>query len=250
MPDMTTTSRYEIKYLVPARRMDEIKRVLGGLLIPDANNVDDQGYYNHSIYFDSPRFDAYMEKHEGQSDRVKPRVRFYRPLIDGPPAAAFLELKKRDNRVIKKERQPVSLDLARQLLTRGPQQLDLGINGENGPGALGEFIYVSRRYGMVPAVTVLYHRSAYFSPIYPQVRLTFDRGIKCSLRTDMDVLGSSLAYALDPREMIVELKYNNQAPHLLLQRCRALGLTQVTFSKFAIALETSLDPLQQGRYFG
>lgn len=243
---MTATNRFEIKYLVETSRFEEIKRAFTGLLVPDANNVDDRGYYNYSIYFDSPDHHAYLEKHEGQSLRVKPRIRFYRAATDDPPIGAFLELKKRNDRTVSKSRLPVPLDLAERLLTSGPVDIE---HDRNDPGALGEFLYLTRRFAMLPSVTVLYHRSAYHSPIYPQLRLTFDRGIRCSLRTGMNVPTSAFLYALEPRQMIVEMKFNEFAPELVMQRCRSLGLTQVTFSKFGVSVERCYEMLEPKRQF-
>ena len=69
------TNRYEIKYLVEARRIDEIKAKLAGFFEPDPNAVDGAGYYVYSIYFDSPLHRFYSEKREGQLTRIKPRIR-------------------------------------------------------------------------------------------------------------------------------------------------------------------------------
>ena len=60
------------------------------------------------------------EKHEGMQSRVKPRLRLYRPTIDAAPSGYFLELKKRFDRIIRKERSKMTRTEAERLLIKGP----------------------------------------------------------------------------------------------------------------------------------
>ncbi len=234
----TFTNRFEIKYLVEARRFDEILAAFQGLLIPDPAGVENHGYYNYSIYFDSPRYRFYGEKHEGMQSRVKPRLRLYRSAIDATPSGYFLELKKRFDRIIRKERSKVTRAEAERLLTKGPISIDAKTDS---PPALNEFIYARNRFCLLPCVTVLYHRAAFYSRIYPNLRMTFDRGLRCSLLTGLDNPLSAFSYALPPQQMVLELKYSERVPRLVLQRCRELELQQATFSKFAVCLEHCLS---------
>ena len=68
------TNRYEIKYRVPVRRLPEIEREIGDFLIRDVNGDQNGGYYNYSVYFDSPDYRYYTEKREGELTRIKPRI--------------------------------------------------------------------------------------------------------------------------------------------------------------------------------
>ena len=235
---LTYTNRYEIKYVVETARLPEIKRGLAEFLTPDRNGGDTEGYFNYSIYFDSPSYHFYREKQEGDLVRIKPRIRLYRSAMDAPASAMFLELKGRYNRIVTKRRTPVDLGLAEDLLSSGPFELN-GYPAE--ASALGEFTYLNHRFRLAPCVTVAYHRTAFYGAFYPDVRVTFDRELLCSRATTLDNPADSFLPALPANRMVIELKYNNKAPRMLLGRFNSLGLQQTTFSKYATSLERSHD---------
>ncbi len=236
----TFTNRFEIKYLVEARRLPEIHAALRDFLCLDVNGVHGGGYYVHSIYFDSPDFRFYREKSEGDLIRVKPRIRTYRTSLDGPPTGMFLELKGRYNRIVEKRRTRIDPALARELLCETP----FDPKGRTaGSSVLGEFQYLSHRFRLAPCVSVLYHRTAYFGAFYPDLRMTFDRMILCSPATSLTVPSEDFAQALPCSKLVIELKYNDKVPRLLLRRLNSLGLQRHTFSKYATALERSFRGL-------
>ena len=112
MNNQTFTNRYEIKYLLDTRDLPEIQHALKGFLEPDVNGVHSGGYYNHSIYFDSPDYRFYCEKREGNLIRIKPRVRVYRTERGDDPKGIYLELKGRYGRVVTKRRATIDRKLA------------------------------------------------------------------------------------------------------------------------------------------
>ncbi len=75
------------------------------------------------------------------------------------------------------------------------------------------------------------------------VRVTFDRAIQCSRQTTLDNPNDAFIYALPADQLIVELKYNDKVPRMLLERFNALGMQQETFSKFAISVERTHDEI-------
>ncbi len=234
MTTQTFTNRFEIKYLVDSRRLPEIKAVLGEFLRLDINGVQSGGYYSRSVYFDSPDFRFYREKVEGQLVRIKPRIRAYHTSPDGPPTGLFLELKGRYDRIVEKRRAPIDRALADRLLSQTPA--DPGAWTE-ASSVLAEFQYLSHRYRLAPCVTLLYHRTPYFGVFYPDVRITFDRLILSSMATALTAPSEDFLQAIPSNQLVIELKYNNKVPRLLLNRFNSLGLQQHTFSKFVIGLE-------------
>ena len=236
-------NRYEIKYLVEARRAAEVEAKLGAYLTHDGNGAG-VGYYNHSIYFDSPDYRFYSEKHEGELVRIKPRIRAYRPAPDAPPTGLFLELKGRYDRIIDKRRAPIDIALAERLLDEPLVELD---RGDLAHSVMAEFQYLAQRFRLAPSVTVLYHRTAYFGAFYPNVRITFDRMIQCSLATSLDAPSEDFAYAIPPNWLVIELKYNDKIPGILLGQFNSLNLQQWTFSKYAVSLERCFDGLAKRR---
>jgi len=237
---LTYSNRYEIKYLVDSHRLAEIQRALEGFLVPDENGKGTNGYFNYSIYFDSPTYRFYNEKREGDLVRIKPRIRLYRNALDAPPKAVFMELKGRYNRIVTKRRALLGIDLARELLTDSTIPIDSQALQSS---TMGEFCYLAHRFRLAPCVTVFYHRTAYFGAFYPGVRVTFDRLFRCSRQTTLENAEDSFVNAIPANQMVIELKYNEKAPEMLLRRFRSLGIQHSTFSKFAIALERTHDEI-------
>lgn len=239
MTDRTFTNRYEIKYVLNNRDLPAIEQGLKGFLRPDVNCVHSGGYYNHSIYFDSPDFRYYLEKREGDLIRLKPRIRVYRTERQDSPKTIYLELKGRHGGIVTKRRATLNRDQAEQFLAKSPMDLNKGHTA--GDPALDEFIYLMHRFDLSPCVSVLYHRSAFYGAFYPGVRVTFDRVIECSRRIGLDAPEGSFMGAVPANQMVIELKYNDKVPRMLMQRFNSLGLQQATFSKFATSLERTHD---------
>ena len=234
------TNRYEIKYLVKLRQLDQVLATLDGLLSPDRNGGLDGGYYVHSIYYDSPDLNYFREKMEGQKVRMKPRLRSYRSGLDGSPTALFLELKGRHDRIVNKRRCRLDADLAQKLLTDAPVRP----NGwASDSPILGEFQYLSHRHRLQPCVSVLYHRTAYFGTFCPNLRITFDRLVQCSAATSLTAPSDGFQPTIAYDQAVVELKYNDKVPRMLLNRLHALGLQHRTFSKFATSMLRCFDRL-------
>ena len=151
MTGKTYSNRYEIKYLVEARRQEEIEHGLLPFLEPDGFNGECRGYFNYSIYFDSPHYAFYSEKREGELTRIKPRIRISRSQPDDPPTTIYLELKGRYDRIVAKRRTPIDRELAEHLLSHGP----IDLNGHAAEGsAAAEFLYLANRFNLAPCVTV------------------------------------------------------------------------------------------------
>lgn len=239
------TNRYEIKYLLEARELPAIEKALSGFLEPDVNCVHTGGYYNHSIYFDSPEYRYYSEKREGDLIRIKPRVRVYRTERHDDPKGIYLELKGRYDRIVTKRRATIDRKLAEQLLGNGP--LDLRVHKAGSP-ALDEFLYLAHRFSLGPCVSVLYHRSAFFGAFYPNVRVTFDRVIRCSRDTTLDTPDEAFIPTVPASRVVMELKYNDKVPLMLLRRIHSLGLKQSSVSKFALSLESTNDAVVSAAY--
>ncbi len=228
------TNRYEIKYLIAANRLADVQAALQVYLRRDANGSHDGGYYVHSIYFDSPDLRFLREKFEGELTRLKPRIRSYRKSLDGPPAGLFLELKGRYDRIVEKRRCPLERPLAKLLLSESPVHPN-GWSAKH--SVLGEFQYLSHRFQLVPTVSVLYHRTAFFGAFWPNLRVTFDRLVLSSPVTSLEAPSDDFLQVIPCSQTVMELKYNDKLPQCLLRRLNSLGLQQRTFSKYATSVE-------------
>ena len=242
MSDTAFTNRYEIKYLVRMQRLEEIRDALSGFFVPDDHAGPSGGYYNYSIYYDSPLYDFYTEKREGNLTRIKPRIRLYRSEPDAPASNFYLELKGRYDRIVLKRRDRITRDLAQTLLASGAPELS---DRDLESSVLGEFLYLKNKFNLSPCVTIRYRREPMNALFYSNVRLTFDTLIQSSLVTTLDNPHDTFAEALPMEWFMVELKYNDVIPRLLIRQLNALGLQQLSVSKFAIGLEGSYDELRR-----
>jgi len=158
----------------------------------------------------------------------------------------------RQDRIVVKRRCVLDLQTAYALLVSADPGAVLAnrFNGRddchNDPVA-NEFIYLSQKYNLKPCVSVLYHREAYFSNLYKSLRVTYDSALLCSLSTTTDIPVDSYIEAMPDGQVLVEVKYNDQIPGILLRRLHALGMQQRTFSKFAVSLGRCFEQFRSGR---
>ena len=71
-----------------------------------------------------------------------------------------------------------------------------------------------------------------------------------SLATTLSAPSEDFLQAIPSNQLVIELKYNNKIPRLILNRFNSLGLQQHTFSKFAIGLERCFRGLNGRTSFG
>ena len=211
-----------------------------GLIVPDSFNIGEKGYYNYSIYFDTLTYRFYREKHEGLLYRIKPRIRVYRDTLDGNISRVFLEFKIRHDRIVKKERTEITQNMMRQILS-GCSEYIKKENELNSDPVIRRFYSLTKRYYLKPKVVVYYNRSAFYSELYPNVRITFDSNLRGSLTVTGDALSGAFSYILSPHFSIIELKYNNKLPKIFISKIRELELRQATFSKYTTALEVCTE---------
>ena len=231
--------RYEIKYLLRHRDLAALRQRLTQYMKLDHHGRSGDGtYFNHSIYFDNPRYHMYREKHEGLLERTKPRLRTYRAGPNAPASTIFLEMKNRHDRIVHKDRVSVSRQLAERLLRPSSLDYDHEVAGSE---TLSKFYYLVQRFGLEPQVAVLYNREAYLSDLYPNLRITFDTRLQCSRVASLDSPPSAFRYVLPPNRLVLEIKYNEAIPKIVLRDIEAFGLQQATYSKFASSMECNAD---------
>lgn len=227
--------------MVESARIPELRGAVGGFFDFDPNGNAAGTYINYSIYFDSPYYRFYGEKREGELVRIKPRIRLYKPTPTAPPAAIYLELKARYDRIVEKRRVEIDAELAKRLLSPGPLRLT---PRELEQSVLAEFNYLSDRFALSPVVTVVYFRTAFNGLFQHDLRMTFDEELRCSLSTKLDIAPENLLVVVPPTHFILELKYNDHVSELLLHKLRCLGLEQQTLSKYALTMEESHDQMR------
>ena len=227
------SDRREIKYLIDEATLSQFDQCVRPVLALDKNNPGDRGYYNYTIYFDSPGHRYWREKEEGLRSRLKPRLRIYKSAIDQGPTNFFLEFKHREDQFIGKDRCPLSPDIAEKIIT-GQKLADSDLASSP---VLAKFHYLLQRFDLKPQVCILYHRSAYSIRFHHRLRITYDKRLQCCRNVTFAVPPESFEYFQPPDKLVLEIKYNGSAPGWLINACARLGLQRISFSKYAEGLE-------------
>lgn len=222
--------RCELKYLVGHQVVAELLRRVEPFVRPDPHNGEAGSYPVASLYYDTPRFDAFWEKLDGLPFRRKIRVRLY-PEVDGD--LAFLEVKERQRNAVKKRRRRAPLgDVLAFLAGNGTAETAelLGPVGEE-----AAWLLATRR--LAPKVMTLYRREAWFGRFDPGLRITVDRdlryrGSRGEFRYDM----RSDPRLFLPSQAVLEVKANDGVPRWLTATLASLDLSVQRLSKFCEAV--------------
>lgn len=238
--------RLEYKYLVPNELLEPIRAAtrphvhpdpLGGLAKPGEYTV-------RSIYYDTLDFNCYHAKLAGLKVRNKFRIRGYdQPGLD---PVVFLEIKKRSDGFIDKHRGPVRWkDLASLLASRDIERYI--IDAPSMPAARRDaerFLYHYVRFGLHPAVLVVYDRQAVMARLDASLRITFDTALRRALSPSLGDLydDSRLAPAMN-KSFIFELKFFRYAlPGWVRALIAKFELPRMALSKYTICLEANDCP--------
>ena len=230
--------RHEIKYRVNRETFERFRDYTQNILEVDPNSAEQGGYFNYSIYYDSPDLQFLNEKEEGLEMRTKPRLRIYKDIKSDQALSSFFEFKHRRGSLVQKER--VRIDRETSLKLLDPFHLEEA--GEN--PVLNRITYFSRRYQIQPTICVLYKRQAFSCPLYPGLRITYDSHITASLNIGLDVPREEFLTVLPPNEAIIEIKYNQLRPNFIAPLIGKLELQQVSFSKYAESMRALYSTLR------
>ena len=225
-----SANRFELKYLVPHDRAAAFIAALTPYVRPDAHAADHQGYAVYSVYWDSDDFALFWEKIEGLKDRRKLRVRRYEGADYG-----FVEIKHRTDRTLEKRRVRLGLDdLYRWFREPGSDAWP----EDDPPPVVSEALHMRERLRLRPRVAISYRRRAFFGAFEPDLRITFDRWIQYDTRsTDIAAMFDQGRYVVDPRVVVMEVKYSDRAPLWLCGLVSSFGLQMTRLSKYCTAVD-------------
>lgn len=243
--------RNELKYLVRESDRDRLLRLIAPYVVPDAHATVNEdgvpGYTVRSIYFDSPGLRDWAEKESGDEIRRKVRVRGY----DRPGSSLiYLEIKRKQNMAVWKDRVPLAPEAAAQILS-----------GDAVPPGLPQktkvraerFIYRLRAEHRRPVLLVTYDREPWVGRFDPSLRVTLDRRLRVSSYPSVGPRLTGL-YAdrqrpiLDGR-FILEVKYDRVFPSWLRHVQAMLRIRQQALSKYGMGIQAEVDatPWRFGR---
>jgi hypothetical protein len=205
-------NRYELKYVIDARRYHELVQDLSNFMVPDAYG-DANGFYRViSLYYDSPDYCCYRSKIDGLKFRRKLRIRIY--VYPGQDVrtvnTAFIEIKQRMNRTVQKRRLVLPLDRAERLCSG--DELPDDLDAEDTATA-AEVVYMVRALRLRPSCVVSYRRRAFMGARYERgMRLTFDMELEGRIHAlHVNEMATNRPF-LSLGWLVMEVKVNERIP--------------------------------------
>jgi len=226
-------SRYELKYIIDEAAARNVRDFALGYLEPDQHVDITKGtdYAVHSLYLDSPGLDLCRATLHGLKNRYKLRIRYY---DDSPDTPAFLEIKRRENDVILKQRVPIRKSAVQRVLHgHWPDRSDILDQSAKGMGALTQFCRLRTMCNADGKTIVSYMREAYVTPTNDTIRVTFDRRLSGSTFKDGDILtrNGPMVYP-EVGGVILEIKFTCRFPVWMRQLVRSMNLTRCSMAKY------------------
>jgi hypothetical protein len=233
-PDRLQLQRFELKYVTTESLAITAREFVRAYLSMDENGVGKPNfsYPVHSIYIDSDDLILYRHTTNGDRNRYKLRIRFY---DDRPDSPVFLEIKRRADNAILKQRCPVRrTGVERILQGRLPNASDILSTDPKHICALERFVQYVSELGAMPKAHVAYQREAWISPHDNSIRVTMDRDVRfdakpnavftTELRNPVSVFGDNV---------VVEIKFTGRFPVWFSDFVRSFGLKQRSAAKYA-----------------
>ena len=236
--DKMQTQRFELKYLIPEDTALKVRNFVRSYLEVDefGANQPDHSYSVHSVYLDSDDLKLYWNTINGDKNRFKLRVRFY---DDQPDVPVFLEIKRRMNDCILKQRCAVDRN-ALHLVMRGylvdPEHLLSRIPKHH--FALQNFQRLMQEVFARPKVHIAYKREAYLSGD-GGVRVTMDREVLGEPHFDASISTRMHRPVLSYRGLVIlELKFTNRFPNWFGELVRASDVMQCGAAKYVSSINS------------
>ena len=232
--DRLQHQRYELKYLIDERTALKVRDFVQCYLMIDEYGAmqPNLSYPVHSLYLDSDGLDTYWDTINGNKNRFKLRLRYY---DDRPDSPIFLEIKRRMNNIILKQRGAVrraaaSLILgghllrAEELFSSDPEHLL----------AVQEFVRLMLQYEARPKLHIAYLREAWENADDNSVLVTMDRQVlSAPNHSPTTVVRSRNPHSVFGKQVILELKYTNRFPNWFRELVQTFNCVQGGAAKYA-----------------
>lgn len=232
--DRLQLQRFEIKYLVSESVALAARDFVRAYLDADEFSAGEINfsYPVHSLYLDSDDLGFFHQTFNGDKNRLKLRARFY---DDSPDSPVFLEIKRRTNNTISKQRCSIQREALLPVLMGSTPDSSLIISkGPNGIFALQNFIGIMLSYRAKPKAHVAYLREAWVSRADNSLRVTMDRKVRFEVQSSSRLCTTmnNPTAVFDP-EIVLELKFTSRFPEWFEHLVRVLNIRQYSAAKYA-----------------
>lgn len=213
--------RHEEKYICSDRQLRLIEERIRTVMPRDAHQSGED-YGIRSLYFDTADDRFYHEGVNGVDNRRKYRIRFYNMNCE-----AF-RMERKDT--VRQLKQKYSAKVGREYVDDVIEGRCAEYDGTD--DLLREVYSMECSDGLHPVAVIGYRRSAYTYPV-GNVRITFDRDIACTGRTEDMLDPYAVMYPVMPAgRHILEVKYDGILPGFIASVIDTGSLERVSFSKY------------------
>lgn len=213
--------RHENKYLMGEFELLQIENRLQPMMAID-KHAKNGGYTIRSLYFDDYSNSCFYDNEDGVNHRAKWRIRIYNHNSE----VIFLENKCKENSMTYKYQQRIHAETYQQIMNHSLSPADCS------DALLRKFCIEQQTRLLNPAIIVEYDRAPYVLTA-GNVRVTFDRSIRCSLDFQ-GFFSSTMATVpiLDLGSQMLEVKWDEFLPKHLENIIEVRNMQQSTFSKY------------------
>ncbi len=226
--------RFELKYVIGEQKARRIRDYISSFLELDKNCVGkpDFSYPVHTLYIDSDHLQTYWDTLNGNKNRFKLRVRYYN---DDPNTPVFLEIKRRFDNCIRKQRAAVRRKALPAILAgQLPPAHVVGVQNPRQLTALQDFCRLVQNLGARPQMHVSYLREAYLPVKENSARVTMDRQVRSEFNSTLE-LSTRMRNPIVVwgQAVILELKFTDRYPNWFRDLVRTFNLRQCGAAKYA-----------------
>ena len=230
--------RYELKHRIPVSYMEAIREIVDPYVKHD-EHCDSRPlnrYTVRSIYYDTQDLRFYFEKMASEKIRKKIRIRTYNLPEDKAPA--FLEIKRKFNRLGAKERLCLPLDVVDSAVNgNDPEEIVAG-RPFTERRMLDRFRFNLRVHSLRPVVLVAYEREAFIGRDNERVRVTLDQNIRSLSNPSLDqVFEDEILRQWETDYFVLELKFDDAMPRWMAHLIRRLNLRSHAYSKYCYGID-------------
>lgn len=235
---MAKFNRKEYKYFVSYELLEPLRdRFLQYMEHDDfCRDREANQYCVRSVYLDTPRLLFYHEKIEGLKVRKKLRIRVYNTLE--PDTVAFLEIKRKIDNAVFKERAKIPLGESTHLLNGAYLNFPGPFSSFSEAATLEKFKYLVKRLNLEPKVLIAYEREALIGLDDPSLRVTFDMNIRSYPSTVIeDIFREDDLSTIADQHFILEVKFNGRMPVWVRNIIRDFKLRIQAISKYCHGID-------------
>lgn len=231
--------RIELKFLLPDRLVPEFVDRIAPYTQPDPFLVDEgmgrTTYPVTSLYFDSLDLHSLYEKDAGLLSRRKVRLRTYEEEFS-EDAYSFIEIKRRHDFVVSKDRLSLSVGHLRSTLPMAGLLTHLLDRVEASEEVRHEAHVLKGWYNLQPTTLVSYMRTPFVGMQDRRFRITVDSSLRSAWKP-RSLMGAKMYVPCHPGFSVIELKSNHAIPAWFHDIILSFQLTRTAHSKYALCTE-------------